>query len=95
MTTVFSILSLPKTSDGLTALRPTLITSSLEDEPDLPHKVARSHADKDSASAFRSKQVSAHNEKHKGPIQIQIIGERGSMSFICGNTTKSFTNCRK
>ncbi len=81
MTTVFTILTLPKTSVGLTALRPTLTTVNLEDDPDRPQKVARSNTDKDSASAFRTKQVSALDEKRKGPIQIQIVGEY-SLYFI-------------
>jgi hypothetical protein len=46
-----------------------------EDDPDRPHKVARSNTDRDSATAFRSKQVSALNEKRQGPIQIQIVGD--------------------
>jgi len=79
MATVFTILTLPKTSDGLTALRPTLTTTSLDDvEPDRPQKVARSNTDKDSATAFRTKQLSALDEKRKEPIQIQIVGEYSS-----------------
>lgn len=76
MATVFSILSLPKTSNGFTSLRPT---SGLED--DLPHKVARSYTDGDSATAFRSKRSSSLNENRKGPIQIQVVGEF-SMYFV-------------
>ena len=81
--TIFSLLSLPKTSDGLTALRPTtLVTSSLEDGSASPtRKVARLASDSDSASAFRSKQPPLQAVK-SGPIQIKIVGDYSTSCFL-------------
>ncbi|PPQ84539.1 hypothetical protein CVT25_007609 [Psilocybe cyanescens] len=72
MTTLFSMLSLPKTSGGLTALRPTVVAADFNDgSASPPRKVARMTADSDSASASRSK-VATHVG---GSLQIQVIGE--------------------
>ncbi len=80
MTTVYSILTLPNTSDGLTCLKPTSVAGSADGSGS--HKVARLSTDYDSASASRSKQTSIHNNSSDGPVQIQIVGECSS-SFSC------------
>ncbi|KAJ3517835.1 hypothetical protein NLJ89_g253 [Agrocybe chaxingu] len=77
MTSVFSLLSFPRTSDGLTALRPTTLATSLDDgSASPPRKVARLGTDSDSASASRSKVA----KKTDGPIQIRIIGEHSAQA---------------
>jgi cullin-4 len=82
MTTVYSILTLPNTSDGLTYLKPTSAAGSADGSGSPPHKVARLSTDYDSASASRSKKTSIHNNSLDGPIQIQIVGDCSS-SFSC------------
>ncbi|KAF8907718.1 Cullin-4B [Gymnopilus junonius] len=72
MTSVFELLSLPKTSNGFSSIRPTVLAGSLDDgSASPPHKVARLTADSDSASASRPKIAKASI----GPIQVQVIGE--------------------
>ena len=87
MTTVYSILTLPNTSDGLTCLKPTSVPGSADGSGSPPHKVARLSTDYDSASASRSKKTSIHNNSVDGPIQIQIIGN-------CSSSPKCLQFCR-
>ena len=88
MTTLYSLLSLPKTSDGFTASIPTsLVDSSLDGSSESPpHKVPRLNSDNDSASAARSRQ--AHVEaslKRQGPVEIEIIGDYSSFLTVQSN----------
>ncbi|KAH9487336.1 Cullin-4 [Psilocybe cubensis] len=71
MATLFALLSLPKTSEGLTALRPTVVTEQNEGSASPPRKVARLTADSDSASASRSKTTTHIG----GSLQIRVIGD--------------------
>lgn len=79
---IYSILTLPKTSDGLTCLKPSsLVNAGLADDSGSPpHKVARLSTDLDSASASRSKQSAIHSNNSHGPIQIQFVGDCSSSS---------------
>ncbi|KDR70101.1 hypothetical protein GALMADRAFT_255498 [Galerina marginata CBS 339.88] len=72
MTSVFDILSFPKTSDALTAIRPTILDVTVDEGSAPPaRKVARLTAESDSASASRSKPAKSVG----GSFQIQIVGE--------------------
>jgi len=72
---VFTLLELPKTSNGLTATR--LTATGVEEGSASPlRKVARLDTDLDSASASRSSTTLSG-----GPVKIQIIGEF-SESFL-------------
>lgn len=77
MTSVFLLLSLSKTSKGLSELRPTL-TDNAHESTSHPHKVARLTTDSDSASASRPRPILAVPPKPGKPIQIQIIGDHGA-----------------
>ncbi|KAF9012551.1 Cullin family-domain-containing protein [Cyathus striatus] len=71
MTSLVSLLTLPKTSKGLTQLRTSVV--QIDDGSASPRrKVARLHADSDSASASRYKSVP---NKTPGPITIHIDGD--------------------
>ncbi|KAK7469322.1 hypothetical protein VKT23_003803 [Stygiomarasmius scandens] len=71
---VFTLLELPKTSNGLTATR--LTATGVEEGSASPlRKVARLDTDLDSASASRSSTTLSG-----GPVKIQIIGEFKSKS---------------
>lgn len=79
MTSVFQLLSLPNTSDGLKNLRITA-TAAVEDGSGSPRKVARLAAESDSASASRSKSKAASAPKSAFPIQVKIIGDYRELS---------------
>ncbi|KAK2464856.1 hypothetical protein APHAL10511_002932 [Amanita phalloides] len=72
MTNLFSLLSLPKTSKGFTAVRATAVADALDDgSVPISRKVPRLDNDSDSATASRPQpKVSA------GPFKIDIIGSR-------------------
>ncbi|THV00861.1 Cullin-domain-containing protein [Dendrothele bispora CBS 962.96] len=68
---VFTLLELPKTSNGFTTTRVT--ATGVEEGSASPlRKVARLDADLDSASASRSKSA---NTQSNGPVKIQIVGD--------------------
>jgi cullin-4 len=71
MTSVFLLLSFPRSSKGLSELRHTVV----DDVDGHPHKIARLTTDSDSASASRPKTAPVKLGK---PVQIQIIGDHGS-----------------
>ncbi|KIL57743.1 hypothetical protein M378DRAFT_188384 [Amanita muscaria Koide BX008] len=74
MASVFTLLSLPQTSNGFTSLRPTAVANSPDDgSASTSRKVPRLDTDSDSATASRSK-VQTQTKVSKGPIKIQIIG---------------------
>ena len=83
MTSVFTLLTLPQTSSGFTALRSTVI-DSVDDGSASPRifKTPRLDTDSDSASASRSKH---HNARNGGPIRMQIIGDHRT----CVNAQRS------
>lgn len=74
MTSVFQLLTLPNTSDGLKNLRITA-TAAVDDGSGSPRKVARLATESDSASASRSKSKAPSVQKAAFPIQIQIVGD--------------------
>ncbi|KAF9555850.1 Cullin-4B [Agrocybe pediades] len=76
MTSVFQLLSLPKTSNGLTAIKPAGLVPSTGDDGSAspPRKVARLTGESDVTSNSRSKAVKSAG----GPVQIQVIGEHKS-----------------
>lgn len=74
MTSVFLLLSLPQTSNGLSDMRPTVV-EDVDGSASYPRKVARLTIDSDSASASRPKPVLAAPLKSGKSVQIQIIGD--------------------
>ncbi|TFK38770.1 Cullin-4B [Crucibulum laeve] len=71
MATVFNLLTLPKTSGGLSEIRSTVIDSVDSGSASPRRKVPRLDTDSDSASASRSKPTKAPS----GPITITIRGD--------------------
>ncbi|KAF8060763.1 Cullin family-domain-containing protein [Lyophyllum atratum] len=70
MTDVFTLLTLPKTSNAFASIRPT-VTETLDDGSASPRrKTARRDVDSDAASASRSQRTRVH-----GPIKIKVIGD--------------------
>ena len=74
MTSVFLLLSFPRSSKGLSELRHTVV-DDIDGSASHPHKIARLTTDSDSASASRPKPAPVKLGK---PIQIQVIGDHGN-----------------
>ncbi|KAH7907189.1 Cullin-4B [Hygrophoropsis aurantiaca] len=72
MTDALSLLTLPQTSKGFTALRPTIIDTIDEGSASHPRKTPRLDADSDSGSASRSRDRA--QPSNNGPIRMQVIG---------------------
>ncbi|KII86249.1 hypothetical protein PLICRDRAFT_55976 [Plicaturopsis crispa FD-325 SS-3] len=73
MTDIISLLTLPQTSKGFTALRSTVVDNGTDHRSESPpRKTPRLSADSDSTSSRSRKQK--NNEK-RGPITIHIDGE--------------------
>lgn len=74
MSDIFTLLTLPRTSNGLTALRETPIESDDDGSP--PRKAPRAAlATYSPGSAARAKRNL--DERNHGPINIQIVGNYG------------------
>src|SRR6266550_5716505 len=73
MSILFSLLSLPQTSNGFTSLRPTAVNDTLYDaSASISRKVPRLDTDSDSATASRPNSKSQQLKASKGPIKIEI-----------------------
>ncbi|RDB27309.1 Cullin-4 [Hypsizygus marmoreus] len=71
MVDVFTLFTLPKTSNAFTALRSTVVDSFDDGSASPRHKTARLDTDSDAASASRSSQTIAL----QGVLKIKIIGD--------------------
>ncbi|KAF9481235.1 Cullin-4B [Pholiota conissans] len=74
MTSLDFLLTLPRTSDGLTNVKPTTLPGVDDGSGSPPRKVARLAAGSDSASASRSMGKASSIQRLDGPIRIQVIG---------------------
>jgi hypothetical protein len=70
---ISTILSLPKTSNAFTALKPTARVNSGSGSP--PRKVARLHSDSDRASASRV----TTGENDKTTLRVHITWDDGAL----------------
>jgi hypothetical protein len=90
MTDIVTLLTLPKTSQGFTVPRQTILDSEDDGSRSPPRKTAR--LDDDSASAFSSSRSLRRNEIHlrkAGRVRIQILGDSGQSeptNYICYST---------
>lgn len=80
MTDVITLLDLPVTSKGFTALRPGVIETVVDGSASPPHKAARLEGDSDSGSASRSR--ARAQERSEGPIKLQISGDPGMYHLL-------------
>jgi cullin-4 len=78
MTDVITLLDLPKTSRGFTALRAVVAPVSFDGSTSPPHKTPRLEGDSDSGSASRSR--THGRESKEGPITLHVVGELRTFS---------------
>ncbi|KAF8845530.1 Cullin-domain-containing protein [Paxillus ammoniavirescens] len=84
MTDVFKLLTLPKTSNGFTAHRSTVVERTAdhhERSESHPHKTPRLDSDSDSGSAYRSRdRPKGKAVERNGPLRIQVLNFTGPTS---------------
>jgi cullin-4 len=94
MASVFTLLSLPQTSKGFTALRTTAVANGGDDgSASISRKVPRLDTDSDSATASRSKASQTQNKASTGPIKIEVIGNKNERQPPEDKQTRQLHQC--
>lgn len=88
MTDVITLLELPKTSKGFSALKTAVIQIPVDGSASPPRKKARLGDDSDSSSVSRLKPPGTGNDRRGGPVILQIAGDPRELYFVERNERK-------